>query len=55
MHVCFSHGHRKNGQYLEWWWANGKLVQIVFDAEWFNREGSINDLKQMVITKAKEA
>lgn len=33
MNVYFSHGHTKNGQGIEWWWVDGKYVQIVFDAE----------------------
>lgn len=54
MNAYFSHGRTRNGQGIEWWWVNGTLVRIEFDAEWFSREGSIDDLKQIAIAKALE-
>lgn len=55
--ATYSHGHTKNGQTTEWWsvlkagtWS---FVKITFDAAWFSREGSINDLKRMAFDAVK--
>lgn len=54
--ASYSHGYTKNGQRTEWWHVikDGidHFVKISFDAGWFSREGSINDLKQMAIAAA---
>ena len=52
--VSYSFGYNRNEDRIEWWWANNKFVQIIYDRLWFSREGSINDLKLMAVEKAKE-